>query len=283
MALAIVLDRLKNNLGPMSYGELAKQMQTRFGERVQPNKQKYGHPLGAAAQVAIDKGKEHGMVVPPLSVIVIREDIGYPGVGADWFVSRLRNQKYDLKDPRRLSVLDAETNRVWAFGSARWEHLERLLGLAPLPIPRVGPKGVGKPPKIKRFRGGEGEAHAALKRWIADHPERLKDFGHYTRGTVEELLCSGDSIDAMLFGVSDRLAVEVKASNASQDELIRGIFQCVKYRSTMQAEAHAYPDKRLPGACVLISTVALSERAQAVADALAIPFLRVPRRCERYR
>lgn len=283
MALVILLDRLKNNAGSMSYGELAAQMRLRFGERIQPNKQKYGRPLGAAAQFLIDIGREHGMDVPALTVIVVREDIGYPGKGVDWFVQRLRNSGYDLKDPRRLAILDTETKRVWRFGRERWAHLERLLGPTPLPNPQPSARKLGRPPRVKRRGKGEGAAHIALKHWVAEHPERFKEFGHYTCGTFEECLQSGDSIDAMLFGPSTRLAVEVKASNATQDELTRGIFQCVKYRKTLEAEACVYPDFKLPGTCVLVSTNSLSKKNERIAQLLAVPFRKLPMSCERTR
>ncbi len=281
MVLAVVLDRLKNNRGPISYGALASEVFRRFGEPIQPNKQKYGQPLGASAHAAIAIGAQHGMKVPALSIIVVREDIGYAGTGADWFVKRLHGRKLDLKDPVRLKILDAEARRVRNFGVEQWGKLERLLGLLPLPRQRRTKKDLGLPSKVDRYGGGESEKHKTLKRWVAENVGKFKEFGHYTEGRIEELLQSGDSVDVMLVGPSARLAVEVKASNASQKELTRGIFQCVKYRKTLEAEAHVYPRDLLPGSCVLVSTKELSAKNQAIADLLSVPFLQAPSSSER--
>lgn len=283
MVLAVVLDRLKNNKGPISYGALASELFRRFGEPIQLNKQKYGHPVGASAEVAIEIGAQHDMKVPALSIIVVREDIGYAGTGADSFVERLSGRGLDLKDPVRLKLLDAEAKRVQNFGVDQWEKLERLLGLLPLPSQRRTEEDLGLPSEVVRYGGGESEKHNALKCWVAENPRKFKEFGHYTEGKIEELLQSGDSVDAMLVGPSARLAVEVKASNASQEELRRGIFQCVKYRTTLQAEARVYPRDLLPGSCVLVSTKKLSSKNQAIADLLSVPFLQAPLSCERPR
>ncbi|MBB5876174.1 hypothetical protein [Xanthomonas sp. 3498] len=283
MVLAIVLDRLKNNKGPISYGALALEVFRRFGEPIQANKRKYGHPLGASARAAIEIGARHGLKVPALSVIVVREDIGYAGTGVDWFVKRLHGQKLDLKDPVRLKILDAEARRVRKFGVEQWGTLERLLGLLPLPSQRRTKKDLGLPSKVGRYGGGESEKHKALKCWVAENVGKFKEFGHYTKGRIEEFLQSGDSVDVMLVGPSARLAVEVKASNASEEELKRGIFQCVKYRETLEAEARVYPQFMLPGSSVLVSTKELSVRNQAIADMLSVPFLKAPRSSERHR
>ena len=283
MVLAIVLDRLKNSKGPISYGALASEVFRRFGEPIQPNKQKYGHPLGASAEAAIQIGAKHGMKVPAVSVIVVREDIGYAGTGVDFFVKGLRHRDLALKDPKRLALLDAEAQRVWTFGAEQWEKLERLLGLPPLPSQRRAKEDLGSPAKVDRYGGAESEMHKALKRWVVENVRKFKEFGHYTEGWMEEILQSGDSVDAMLVGPSARLAVEIKASNASQTELTRGIFQCVKYRETLEAEARVYPRDLLPGSCILVSTKRLSEKNQAIADLLSVPFFQAPLSAERPR
>lgn len=281
MALALLFERLKEKSGSISYSELAKLMYQRYGEPIQPNKQKYGLPLGAAADTAISEGRDHGIKVPPISLIVVNANTGYAGDGANQFVRRLRGTTLHTRDPKRQAIIDAEVERIWALDTGFWERLEQLLGVTPAPKPKVRVADIGPPPLPPTGGKGEGLAHAALKNWVTDHPERFTDFGHFNRGKTEDRLQSGDSVDAMLYGATARLAVEVKASNASEDELIRGIFQCVKYRATLQAEARAYPKHRLPGTSILVSTARLPKKAQAVADALAVRFMQVDKSCER--
>jgi hypothetical protein len=52
---------------------------------------------------------------------------------------------------------------------------------------------------------------------------------------IEVPLLSGDRIDCS-FDSGDRIAVvEVKSWISNEDDLIRGIFQCIKYRAVMEA------------------------------------------------
>ena len=280
MVLSILLDFLKRNAGQISYTELANELLLRYGEPVQYNKQKYGWPLGGAADAAIDIGHQHGMDIPPLSLIVINANTGLPGKGADQFVPRLKGKKLPVLNPKRRAILVEEIDHVWAYGTQKWKKLEWLLGLEPLHDPVVDRRGIVPPPMPGKHKGGEGSLHEALKLWVSANPREFKEFGHFNAGQHEADLRSGDSVDAMLYGENTRLGVEVKASNASDDELLRGIFQCVKYQATIQAEATAYPGHYLPGRCILVSTRALPKKALATANILGVRFMQVNKRCE---
>src|SRR5690606_38444125 len=85
----------------------------------------------------------------------------------------------------------------------------------------------------------ESAAHNALKAWVAANPEWFKDYGQFSAGVNEHRLSSGDSLDAYFTNGRESLAVEVKASSASDVELIRGIYQAVKYRAVLRAERQA--------------------------------------------
>lgn len=274
MVLSILLDLLKRKAGPISYEGLANELLLRYGEPVQYSKQKYGWPLGGAADAAIDIGRQHGMKIPPLSLIVINKSTGLPGRGADQFVYRLNGKNLPIRSPKRRAILIEETARVWGYGTMRWAELEWLIGLEPLPAPAKERADIGLPPKLRNYGAGEGPLHKALKKWVSRNPQKFREFGHFDRGENESALLSGDSVDAMLYGANTRLGVEVKASNASDDELLRGIFQCVKYQATMQAEVTAYSSRYLPGRCILVSTRTLSKRVKATADALGVRIVR---------
>jgi hypothetical protein len=65
-------------------------------------------------------------------------------------------------------------------------------------------------------------------------------------------LPSGDSID-VLFYLSHRIhAVEVKPASSSKQDIARGLFQCVKYRAVLQAEAGYRHDKRRITVCLVL-------------------------------
>jgi len=90
-------------------------------------------------------------------------------------------------------------------------------------------------PKPGIVMGGESKAHLALKNHVAEHPELFSSFGNFSNGVTEFRLDSGDEVDVLFQNDEQSLAVEVKTDIASQGELTRGIFQCVKYRAVLRA------------------------------------------------
>ena len=75
------------------------------------------------------------------------------------------------------------------------------------------------------------------------------------------------------------MAVEVKAANANDADLERGIYQCVKYRALLRAELKA-EGKILNGSSLLIIEAQLSSSLQALADLLVVRVVVVPAKRE---
>lgn len=87
-----------------------------------------------------------------------------------------------------------------------------------------------------RGTGGEGEGHRMLKLKVASNPQWLGiDWKHTVE--IESRLPSGDAIDVVFRGEQIDVAVEVKPANDAKADLVRGVFQCVKYRAVLEAEA----------------------------------------------
>jgi hypothetical protein len=92
------------------------------------------------------------------------------------------------------------------------------------------------PPDPKHFATGpETDGHKALKAWVVEHPEVFKAHGTFERGDTEQGLSSGDRLDVLFDNGRTRLAVEVKAKDAHDAEVQRGVYQCIKYRATLRA------------------------------------------------
>ena len=81
----------------------------------------------------------------------------------------------------------------------------------------------------------EGRAHKRLKNYIAQHPEAVGLGESLAPGKTEYKLPSGDIPDVLFRGAQCCIAVEVKSDNSNEDDLKRGIFQCVKYREILRA------------------------------------------------
>ncbi len=86
--------------------------------------------------------------------------------------------------------------------------------------------------------GPESPFHMALKEWVRDNPGLVSPSYAEAEADIEVPLLSGDRIDCS-FDRGDRIAVvEVKSWISNQEDLLRGIFQCIKYRAVMEAMTH---------------------------------------------
>lgn len=163
-----------------------------------------------------------------------------------------------------------EYQRILAFGS-RWNEILRLANL-----PQVEPSsGSGQGNAGAGWAGGESDAHKALKRFVFEHPEI---FGAPAdRFSQEEYaLRSGDGIDVMF--KSDRLwvGVEVKSrtSDGNPDDYERGLYQVVKYKAVLAAQARIdHPDHPPEVQVLLVLESELPDAYRALATALCVRYL----------
>jgi hypothetical protein len=83
--------------------------------------------------------------------------------------------------------------------------------------------------------GGETNLHKDLKRYVAENPTVVGLPLHTTPGQQEYALPSGDSVDVFFSHAANRLAVEVKSRISPKADIVRGLFQCIKYRAVLCA------------------------------------------------
>lgn len=85
-----------------------------------------------------------------------------------------------------------------------------------------------------RGSGGEGEDHLRLKLLAAASPQLFgAEVGALSE--TEYALPSGDRVDVVFLDAQRMIAVEVKPASAPESDLVRGLFQCIKYAAVMQA------------------------------------------------
>jgi hypothetical protein len=85
------------------------------------------------------------------------------------------------------------------------------------------------------FGGGESEDHKALKEYVARNPKAIGLNSNTQAGITEYPLPSGDSLDVSFNGKVVWVAAEVKSAISAEADIVRGLFQCVKYRAVMEA------------------------------------------------
>ena len=121
--------------------------------------------------------------------------------------------------------------------------------------------------------GGEGEEHKAIKEFIMCHPSTVNKNWKVIQSSTEELLPSGDRLDVFFVLKDDRhVAIEVKPSTSSDDDVTRGIFQCIKYKAVMDA-ARALDNGQYDTETMLIIAGSMSEANRLLANDLHVHYI----------
>jgi hypothetical protein len=117
-----------------------------------------------------------------------------------------------------------------------WRKVLKALNLKPLTIDLPATKDVLSNPGFCGRGGKESPEYWCLKHYVADNYSWLGLKGKQV-ATVEKVLLSGDEVDVLLENASDSkvVGVEVKSRISSEADLIRGVFQGVKYRAVLGA------------------------------------------------
>lgn len=263
-----VLEQKDDVLAPLTYKELARRIGrvTRNGD---PWARGMGDVLGRVTKL-LDSVSDKVLDPPPfLTAVVVESSVGpaggLPGPGVK---GRWRGYESLSRDEKRSRML-LEHQRILAYGS-RWNELLRLLGMDTVAPPvSVGGERAGG------WGGGESEEHKALKRFVYEHPELVGAEAHWD-AQEEYALRSGDEIDVMFKSPRLWIGVEVKSSvsDGNPSDYERGIYQVVKYRAVLNAQAAIdHPDAPPDIKVVLVLQNQLPKSLRPVADSLKVAFL----------
>ena len=93
------------------------------------------------------------------------------------------------------------------------------------------------PPVERVALGGQGESelHREFKVFVAGHPELVKVTTLTTPAAIEHCFPSSDIVDVLFTSRTTMVAVEVKSRLSAESDILRGLFQCVKYRALLDA------------------------------------------------
>ncbi len=253
IAIPVLIRWAKNGITTNTYGDLIKELgMTRFSG--------IGHTLGYIEDVIAELRKETGENIPTLNALV-RGKNGLPSYGFEYV-----NEHYgmmSLQDKRRY--VDGVNSETIKYPS--WDIVLQALCLKPSIVNSKTDEGAIR--KGHFIGSGEGTQHKALKEYILNHPEAI-GLRNISKRDNEFILLSGDRLD-VYFEQKDgsRIAVEVKSIISSDDDILRGIYQCVKYKAVLEAEnrTHGFFGKTQ---AVLIIEGILSVSNQQVKDLLGI-------------
>lgn len=203
-----------------------------------PNPRNLNYVLGAISEAISELNKQLEQPIPPIQCLVVTKGDGLPGDGVEGILGDYTK----LSKPRRKKLIDRLLVEVYTY--PHWDWVLEQFKLSPVVIVSAEElAGAGK----TGFGGGESEQHRLFKEYIAANP-RVLGLETTTEGIMEVVLASGDRLDIEFEGGSTRIAVEVKSTLSSDLDVLRGIYQCVKYKSVIEAEqavSNKYPDSRV--------------------------------------
>ncbi|MCA3077238.1 MAG: hypothetical protein ING71_00410 [Rhodocyclaceae bacterium] len=200
---------------------------------------------------------------PPLQALIVNEKTGLPGSGFDGFMSIAYSNTKSMD--KKKSILKAVYSELKNY--PYWADLFDLLKIK-LERKSFLPKEDLDPKKFLGS-GGEGAKHLALKLFVANHPEIVGLAPNSSKGIVEYNIASGDKIDIVFNRPGRRVAIEVKPSTSSDQDVIRGVFQALKYRTVLQAQS-ALGNENLDICAILVLGRQAPDRMWVVAHTLGV-------------
>ena len=186
-----------------------------------------GHALYFVQQVLDNLSTKSSREIPTLNSLCKNAKTMLPSEGFE-FVSPQYN--YLDENGKRVFVKGLDSN---AMNFPHWDWVLKELELKEaVPFTEEQLEAIKNP---RCIYGGEGEEHKILKEYICQHPESInyKDVDFAETGHI---LPSGDRLD-VYFELSDgtHVAIEVKPSISPDQDIARGVFQCVKHYAVMDA------------------------------------------------
>jgi hypothetical protein len=215
------------------YSDLAEEIDIR-------NPRNLNYVLGAIGNALIDLGKRTNTEIPPIQCVVINKRQELPGEGIGWFIRPADFGK--LNKTQKQKVVAAQLTKIYTF--QRWDWVLQQLKLDPVPTNLDDEL---EEAKIGRG-GGESEQHKKFKLFISKNPSVLGLSADIANGQQEYSLPSADTVDVLFTDNDLKIGVEVKSSISNTADILRGLFQCVKYKYLIEAEQtinDKFPNSRI--------------------------------------
>lgn len=200
-----------------TYGDLNRLIGYKDGKN-----QSIGHQLGCINNILQRLTDATGVDIPTPNCLVCNAQTGLPSDGFDFVKDCYKDMSSDEKR-KYVRLLNAE-----AINYRNWDWVLAQLGLSPFIFSKD--EEAIRSGKVHGY-GGEGVEHKALKEYIAHHPQIV---GAKELGNNEYILLSADRLDVWF--PESKIAVEVKPISSPDADILRGLFQCVKYKAILDAE-----------------------------------------------
>jgi hypothetical protein len=220
LALPLLVARAKA-CRTFTYGQLAKLLDM-------PNPRNLNDVLGAVGHELEALSRNWKETIPPIECIVLNKTKKTPGRGIGFHMPVEKFNK--LASLAKKQVIRDLLIDIWGY--TKWDsilqHFELLPAALDFRLEELARKAsYGK-------AGGESQEHLLLKQYIARHPHILGL--PKTAADIEYSFSSADQIDVLFRYDAEWVGAEVKSINSDESDILRGIFQCIKYRALLEAE-----------------------------------------------
>ena len=225
-----------------------------------------GGVMGTIQDIIDDLKKKYHKEIPTLNSLVRSKSTGLPSDGFDYVVKNYSKLSPDSKN--------GEVNKLnYKAHLYDWDWVLKALGLQPAII--VEEKEREQLMKSTYGSGGEGEEHRKLKNYIATHPEVIGIEKVIYCATEYELL-SGDRLDVYFECKGNKhYAVEVKPNTSSDGDVLRGIFQCIKYQAVMDS-MRVVDNDNYENTVKLVVGGSISDSNKMIANDLNVKIIELP-------
>jgi hypothetical protein len=240
---------------PIAYSDLAEELGM-------SNARNLNYVLGSIGRTMQRLSKAWKQKVPPIQCLVVNRRTGLPGEGIGWFL--VKKEDFASLSPRRQrGIVEAELQHVFAY--TKWRQVLATLELQP----EASDYSDAIDRASRPLRGGESESHKRLKEYVAANPIAIGLPVATAVGTTERRLPSGDCLDVSFESRRVWVAVEVKSALSPETDILRGLFQCVKYRAIQEAVLLAESSSK-DTRCVLVLESKLPPSLIALRNLLAV-------------
>lgn len=242
---------------PHYYSELS--------DAVGHNTDRIGKVLGLIYDVFVELRKEKGFEdLPSLNGLIINKSTGLPSDGFFYVYPKYK----DLSNEEKQDFVDSVNAKALRY--KKWDAVLKALQLDPYKPDNTADEQIIRKGAFSK-NGSEGPKHKALKEYVYNHPEAV-GISNVKEKQMERILLSGDRLDVyFLLKDGTQYAVEIKSEISDEADILRGIFQCVKYESILKAE-QAVHGQHEPVETLLVLGGTMPVNKKDVARALHVDF-----------